>query len=39
MHKLNAEINKNVDYVLGKKEEKSESENEKSETNKEKTYD
>ena len=33
------QINKNVDYVLGKKEERSESENEKSETNKEKTYD
>ena len=28
-----------VDYVLGKKDEKSESENEKSQTNKEETYD
>ena len=36
---INAEIKKNVDYVLGKKEERSESENEKSETNKEETYD
>ena len=36
---INAEIKKNVDYVLGKKDEKSESENEKSQTNKEETYD
>ena len=36
---INAEIKKNVDYVLGKKDEKSESENEKSPTNKEETYD
>jgi len=36
---INAQIKKNVDYVLGKKEERSESENEKSETNKEETYD
>ena len=36
---INAEIKKNVDYVLGRKEERSESENEKSETNKEETYD
>jgi hypothetical protein len=36
---INAEIKKNVDYVLGRKDEKSESENEKSQTNKEETYD
>ena len=36
---INAEIKKNVDYVLGNKDEKSESENEKSQTNKEETYD
>ena len=36
---INAEIKKNVDYVLGKKDEKSESENEKSQPNKEETYD
>jgi len=36
---INAEIKKNVDYVLGKKDEKSESENEKSQTNEEETYD
>ena len=32
-------VSKNVDYVLGRKDEKSESENEKSQTNKEETYD
>jgi len=36
---LNAEIQKNYDYVLGKNEERSESENEKSQPNKEETYD
>jgi len=36
---INAEIKKNVDYVLGKKDEKSESENEKNQLNKEETYD
>ena len=36
---LNAEIQKNYDYVLGKNEERSERENEKSQPNKEETYD
>jgi len=36
---INAQIKKNIDYVLGKKEEKSESVNEKNINNKEETYD
>jgi hypothetical protein len=37
--KINTDIKKNIDYVLGRKDEKSESENEKTQTNKEETYD
>ena len=36
---LNADIAKNIEYVMGKKEEKSESENEQKQINKEETYD
>ena len=36
---LNVDIKKNIEYVMGKKDEKSESENEKNQLNKEETYD
>ena len=37
--KINTDIKKNIDYVLGTKDEKSESENEKTPTNKEDKFD
>ena len=37
--KINTDIKKNIDYVLGTKDEKSESENEKTHTNKEDKFD
>tara|TARA_R110000824_G_scaffold243407_1_gene432050 strand:+ start:467 stop:1156 length:690 start_codon:yes stop_codon:yes gene_type:complete len=37
--KINTDIKKNIDYVLGTKDEKSESENEKTQTNKEDKFD
>ena len=37
--KLNADIAKNIDYVLGREDEKEESKNEKTQLNKEETYD
>ena len=37
--RLNEDINENIKYVLGEKEEKSESVNERNQTNEEETYD